>query len=105
MRNKVPRDKKLESVLLQAQGVKQQEVAEFLGISRSSVQRAKSRQRNTGDVEGGELKRGRKPILSQGMEDVSPPFSSLNKGLTVAPGSDGSARPFCLFIRAFRHHV
>ena len=61
---------KLESLAMGAQGIKQDEIAESLRISTRTIQRAKAKQQNFGDIEGGARKQGRKSILSEGMEDV-----------------------------------
>jgi hypothetical protein len=66
----IAREIKLESIAMGAQGIKQDEIAESLGISGRTIRRAKSKQRHFGDIEGGARKRGRKSILSAGMEDV-----------------------------------
>src|SRR5271169_5009779 len=67
----IARKIKLESITMGAQGLKQEEIAESLRISTCTIQRAKAKQQNFGDIEGGARKRGRKSILSEGMEDVS----------------------------------
>ena len=66
----IARETKLESIVMGAQGVKQEEIAESLGISKRTIQRSKAKQQNFGDIEGGARKRGRKLTLSSGMEDV-----------------------------------
>ena len=66
----IAREVKLESITMGAQGIKQDEIAESLRISTRTIQRAKAKQQNFGDIEGGARKRGRKSILSEGMEDV-----------------------------------
>ena len=57
-----------------AKGVKPKQVARGLGISESTVYRAKRRIKEYGDVEGGKKKAGRKPLLPPGIQDV---FSSV----------------------------
>ena len=66
----IAREVKLESITMGAQGIKQEEIAESLRISTRTIQRAKAKQQNFGDIEGGARKRGRKSIMSAGMEDV-----------------------------------
>jgi transposase len=67
---RVPRKLKYDAVMLSSTGVKETEVAESLGISLRTLQRAKQRLRDYGDIEGGKQKQGAKPKLSPGMEEV-----------------------------------
>jgi transposase len=82
MPEKLPRRTKLDGLVLEAQGLKQKEVAIVLGISERVLQKAKHNLRYHGDIEGGQQKRGRKPLLNAEMEDVRPSFSAM-EGLTA----------------------
>jgi transposase len=68
---RIPRHSKRAAILLARRGIEQGIAATTHGMSRSTLQRAKRRQEQYGHIEGGQKKRGRKPLLSPGMEDVS----------------------------------
>src|SRR5579859_1277804 len=70
MPEKLNRKLKLDALTLNQQGMTQVQAADHLGMSRRSVQRAKAKLENYGDVEGGAKQRGRKRLLSPEMEDV-----------------------------------
>jgi transposase len=67
---KLDRRLKLDALTFNQQGMTQVQAADQMGISRRSIQRAKAKLENYGDVEGGTKKRGRKRLLSPEMEDV-----------------------------------
>jgi len=75
----VPRRTKLDALVLEAQGLKQTEAAASLGISQRLLQKAKHNLRYHGDIEGGQQKRGRKPLLNAEMEDVRPNFMAIER--------------------------
>jgi len=56
---------------MDAQGVLQPDIARTLGVSMRTIQWAKNKLENTGCIEGGGKKRGRKPTMVAGMELVS----------------------------------
>jgi len=66
----LPRAVKQEAVILEAVGVKQEDIAVALNISVSTVSRATSRARKYGDVEGGYKKSGPKGKIDHFMEEV-----------------------------------
>lgn len=68
---KIHRHIKQDAIILGNEGKTQAEIKEILGISVSAIQRAKYKQRDHGDVEGGAKKRGPKPKLSVDLEDVA----------------------------------
>jgi transposase len=68
---KIHRHIKQDAIILGNEGKTQEEIKDILGISVSVIQRAKYRQRDHGDVEGGAKKRGPKPKLSVDLEDVT----------------------------------
>jgi transposase len=67
----IPRSIKLDAIVLGLKGFKQPEIKDTLGISISVIQRAKYKQRDHGDIEGGAKKRGPKPKMSADLEDVN----------------------------------
>jgi transposase len=68
---KLSRKVKHDALLLDASDMKQADITKTLGISKSTLTRAKRKLKTTGDIEGGVKKRGRKPKLDQGMKDVN----------------------------------
>ena len=68
---KIPHRIKQDAVILSNQGKTQEEIKDILGISVSTIQRAKCKQRDHGDMEGGAKKRGPKLKLSADLEDVT----------------------------------
>lgn len=70
MIEKISRDTKLDAVIMNVKGVKQVDIAASLGISESTIKRAKARDRKYGDVEGGYKKCGRKSLFGPCMRDV-----------------------------------
>jgi len=68
---KIPRSIKQNAVILGHKGLTQPEIKDILGISISAIQRAKYKQRDHGDIEGGAKKRGPKPKMSADLEDVN----------------------------------
>jgi transposase len=74
---KVPRRTKLDTVNLNSQGNAEIPVAHSLGISRSTLQRAKKKLADHGDVEGGKKKVGPKAELSPGMLNVNSFLTTL----------------------------
>jgi len=111
MYNKVDRAITLESLSLEAKGLIQEAAANAVGISRSTLERAKAKQRLHGDIEGGALKKGRKNVLSAGMEDVPYPpvpnhlFDMLNDLICIASYPNGHSSSCCLFVRVCRGDV
>ena len=71
MSDKISRSIKVDITILDAQDVKETDIAENLDISLRTVQRVKNKYRKYGDVEGGVKKRGRKSLMDPGMENVS----------------------------------
>jgi transposase len=67
---KIPRSIKLDSIVLGHKGRTQSEIKDVLGISISTIQRAKYNQRDHGDIEAAK-KRGPKPKMSADLEDVN----------------------------------
>ena len=68
---KVPRTKKLTAVVLDAIGeLNQSDIAKLVGINKKTLQRAKKKYKEHGDVEGGAKKRGVKPTLHYNMKNV-----------------------------------
>jgi transposase len=68
---RVSRHAKRAAIRLNKQGVTEDVAASTYGMSRSTLQRAKRRQEQYGHIEGGQKKRGRKSLLSPGMEDIT----------------------------------
>jgi len=60
MPEKLDRKLKLDALTLNQQGMTQVQATGQMGISRRSVQRAKAKLENYGDIEGGAKTRGRK---------------------------------------------
>lgn len=71
MPDKISRSVKVDITILDAQDVKETDIAQNLGVSLRTVQRVKNKYRKYGDVEGGVKKRGRKSLMDPGMENVS----------------------------------
>ena len=67
---KIPRQRKLDSLNLCAQGNKPKDVAQVMGISESTIYRAKRNLRTCGDVEGKKAKRGPKPKITPQTIDI-----------------------------------
>jgi transposase len=76
----IARKIKLDAMAMMAEGMKQGEIAQSLRISKRTIQRAKAKQHNFGDIEGSTRKQGRKPTLSSGMEDVLSLLTILHIG-------------------------
>jgi transposase len=72
MFERVPRDTKLNAVITNQKGVRQADIGAALGISESTIKRAKARERKYGDIEAGYQKCGRKPLFGPCMRDVFP---------------------------------
>ena len=70
MPQKLPRAVKLLAVELDAMGCHQQAIAETLDIDVSTITRAKRNMKECGDVEHVAKKRGPKPKMDPGMQDV-----------------------------------
>ena len=70
MFEKAPSDIKLEAVIMNAKGVKQTKIAASLGISTSTIKFAKAKLAKHGDIEAGGQKRGPKPLMPPGIQDV-----------------------------------
>lgn len=68
---KIPREIKHDAIALGNGGHTQDDIVDILGISVSTIQRAKYRLRDYGDIEGGQQKRGPKPKLSTDLEQVT----------------------------------
>jgi transposase len=66
----VARDIKHQALILSSEGHSQPYIAHSLGISESTVKRAKKNSAEHGDIEGGTKKSGRKPKFSMLMEEV-----------------------------------
>jgi len=71
MSTKLPRELKHDAIILSDKGYTQTAISDILKISVSSIQRAKYKLRDHGDIEGGSKKRGRKAKLSPDLEDVT----------------------------------
>jgi len=67
---KVQRRRKLDSLNLCAQGKETKDVAQVVGISESTIYRAKRNLRTYGDIEGRKVKRGPKPKITPQTIDV-----------------------------------
>ena len=78
MTNKLPRAVKLQAIELHAQGYKQKDIADSLGISVPSITKAKYKMALYGDIEGGAKKRGPKSKMDPGMQEVMLLFSANN---------------------------
>ena len=69
---KIPRQRKHEALILEAQGHSQDFVADVVGISKRTIRRAKKAQRDYGDVEKHESQQrfGRLPKIGPLLRDV-----------------------------------
>lgn len=74
MPEKISRRKKLDALTLVSSGHTREHVARLMQISKSTLARAKRRQRLYGDIEGGKKKSGRRAKFTP---NVTPPFSSI----------------------------
>ena len=72
----IPMSTKHDAIVLESMGHTQESVAQTLGVSVRTVQRAKHKFLMHGDVEGGAGKRGPKGKLDRMMEEVK--FSPIN---------------------------
>ena len=61
---------KSAAILMNAKGVTQSEIASILGISESTIKRAKARDLKYGDINAGYKICGRKPVIGPCMRDV-----------------------------------
>ena len=77
MPQEVDRAIKFKSVIMGHQGYTQPEIAKNLGISESTVKRAKRYVAENGDIEKERKKPGRKRKLDVYMEEVLPIFTRL----------------------------
>lgn len=75
---KVSRRKKLDAVNLYVAGDTRKEAARLTNMSVSTLDRAKKKQQMHGDIEGGKKKRGRKPLITPEIFNVSLNSSMLN---------------------------
>jgi transposase len=91
MRTKSARELKHEALVLTAQGRKQTAVAQELGLSTRTIQRASEKLRRYGDIEGGAKKRGPKGKLHEGMIEVRPVPSILTQALIAMVHYEPSA--------------
>ena len=78
MRDKLPRNVKLQCLELDSQGHKQADIAAATGVSVATITRAKGKLKKYGDIEGGEMKRGPNPKMDPGMEAVISVFCAIN---------------------------
>lgn len=67
---KVSRDIKHQALIMGAEGHSQPYIAHSLGISESTVKRAKKKSAEHGDIEGRAKKSGPKPKIDMLMEEV-----------------------------------
>ena len=74
---KIPRSIKHDAIILGDEGHTQDRINHILGISVSTIQRAKHNLKEHGDVEGRPQKRGPKGKLDRYMEDVYLTFSAV----------------------------
>jgi transposase len=72
---KIDRAVKHDALIMDASGVNQRAIASTLAISKSTLTRAKRKLKQTGDIEGGIRKSGRKLKLDDGMKSVLTNFS------------------------------
>jgi transposase len=86
---KIKRELKQDAIMMDAQGVKQSDIAQTLGFSVRTVQRTKQKLKKTGDIEGGVKKRGPKKIMDAGMELVCPLFSNIITNNYIGTAQDG----------------
>ena len=77
MPDKLPRNVKLQALELDALGYNQTDIAENLGISVCTITKSKHKLKTYGDIEGGQRKRGPKPKMDPGMQDVCVPYFSM----------------------------
>lgn len=74
MPEKISRRKKLDALTLMASGHTREHAAHLTQISKSTLARAKRRQRLHGDIEGGKKKRGRRAKFTPEIINVIHPF-------------------------------
>jgi transposase len=74
MPEKVPRRQKLDALTLVAAGHTRSQAASLMHISKSTIARAKRKQRLHGDIEGGTKKRGRRAKFTPEILNVIPHF-------------------------------
>ena len=91
MRTKSARELKHEALVLTAQGRKQTAVAQELGLSTRTIQRASEKLRLYSDIEEGAKKRGPKGKLHEGMIEVRPVPSILTQALIAMVHYEPSA--------------
>jgi transposase len=70
MFDKVPQGLKSSAILMNARGVPQREIASILGISESTIKRAKARELKYGDIDAGYQQVGRKPLFGPSIREV-----------------------------------
>ena len=70
MPDRISRDTKHKAILMDAQGINQVDIAKELGISVCTITKAKHKFAQYGDIEGGQRKRGPKPRMDPGLQDV-----------------------------------
>jgi hypothetical protein len=70
----ISRRQKLDSLNLLAQGRQIKDVVHTVGISESTIWRAKRKQCTYGDIEGGRKKNGRRAKYTPETINVHPPF-------------------------------
>ena len=70
MTQKIDRKVKFDAIIMDASGTKQTDIVSTLGISKSTLARAKRKLKQTGDIEGGKKKHGRKSNLNDGMKNI-----------------------------------
>jgi transposase len=70
MTKKIDRAVKQDTIIMDVSGTKQKDIVSTLPISRSTLVRAKRKLKETGDIEGGIQKRGRKSNLDDGIKHV-----------------------------------
>jgi transposase len=87
MRVKTARDLKHEALVSCSQGRNQADVAQEYGMDRKTIQRAATKFREHGDIEGGAQKRGPKGKLDANMVEV---FHSLCMFITSDVDRNGS---------------
>ena len=72
---KVPRRRKLDALTLHASGHTRDNAAILMHVSKSTIARAKRKQRLYGDIEGGTKKRGRRAKFTPEIINVISAFS------------------------------
>jgi hypothetical protein len=97
---KVSRRKKLHALNLCSKGNRQADPAYELGLSTSTIKRAKRKQRLFGDIEGGLKKQGQKPLLNSNVMDVSLFLPFLISVLSFI-GTQGSYNNFRLIFARY----